>query len=115
MKRVPPILLPALVLGVLAAGGIVAARQDAPPRMARADAPPAPAPKSPPAPAPDPVAPKGAPRPNVVTGLELDAPQKKTRPGIAYVAAKVAAKDGAKVKIVWDGEAQWADADAEWE
>ena len=106
----------ALLVATLAVGGhALAARQAAPPPMPRADAPPVVVPPAPPKPAPDPVAPKGPAKPNVVAGLSLDEPQKKTRPGLAYVTATVAAKDGAKVKIVWDVEAQWADEDAEWE
>lgn len=60
----------------------------------------------------------GGPRkPNVVEGLELTEPQTRTRPGLVKIAAKVAAPKDAKVKIVWDVEAQFEDADVtlEWE
>jgi len=46
-----------------------------------------------------------------VPGLELDAPQKRTRPGLAFVNAKVVAKPEAKkVVILWRVEGIWEDA-----
>lgn len=51
-----------------------------------------------------------------VTGLEIDAPQKRTRPGLVKISAKVAtAKDGQKVKILWDVSAQFEDADVDFD
>lgn len=44
---------------------------------------------------------------HVVAGLELDPPQERVREGAVKITAKVDAKDGAKVKLVWDVEAQF--------
>lgn len=51
----------------------------------------------------------------VVQGLEIDAPQKRTRPGVVRITAKVEAKAEDKVKILWDVTAQFEDEDVEFE
>jgi hypothetical protein len=52
-------------------------------------------------------------KPHAVAGLELDAPQQRSRPGVVRVGAKVDAPEGAKVRIVWNVAARWDDPEAE--
>lgn len=56
-------------------------------------------------------------RPWVVPGLELPEPVKRERPGLVKMTAKVEAKTEQKVKVVFDVESVFEDADvtAEWE
>lgn len=56
------------------------------------------------------------PRPHAVAGLELDPPRKVTRVGVAKVAARVTgARDGARVRILWDVAAQFEHPDVEFD
>lgn len=54
---------------------------------------------------------------HVVPGLEIDPPQRRTRPGLVKLGAKVEAKETQKVRILWDVAARFDDAsvDLEWE
>lgn len=63
--------------------------------------------------------PQPARSPNVVAGLEIDAPSSRTKPGVVRITAKVDAKETQKVKVLWDVAAQFEDAEEteafEWE
>lgn len=57
--------------------------------------------------------------PNVSQGLEIDAPSSRSRPGVVKITAKVEAREGQKVRVLWDVAAQFDDPDDtanfEWE
>lgn len=54
-------------------------------------------------------------KPHMVPGLELTAPVERTRPGVVKITAKVDAKEGQKVVIVWKVEGQFDDPGVELE
>ncbi len=79
--------------------------EDKPLRVADVPIPGAPVKESPPAPAVK----RDPTKPWLTPGLELSAPQKRTRPGLAFITAKVDAPPDAKVEMLWKVESSWED------